>query len=205
MNKVINLVLFLIFVCAILFLQRDLNADNTSIPNHYVLKETPVKVIWREDVYDKDLKEKVNTIKLNENYFANISEPEKAVLGYLATTIGNECYSDGNKSNIKCKILSALNLSYQCSEANKTFLRGWFQGNAEIMSQVENCVAKPTSPVIEKTFDEVTISANANMINVKIKGLNLNFKDGTSQRWSEDMSFQVSDNRLVLLDRKKKD
>src|SRR5438034_6895971 len=99
MNKVINLVLFLIFVYAVLFLQRDLNADNTSIPNQYVLKETPVKVIWREDVYDKDLKEKVNTIKLNENYFANISEPEKAVLGYLATTIGNECYSDGNKSN----------------------------------------------------------------------------------------------------------
>ena len=201
MKTILRLTILAALLSSIILIHSSLNAGSSSIKD-YNLRDTTIKVIWREDVLDKDLKEKVNSIKLNENYFANISDPEKAVLGYLASTIGNECYSDGSKSNIKCKILSALNLGYQCSEANKTFLRGWFKDNPQILSRIENCKPKPTSPVVEKTFDEVTVSTKGDMVKVNVKGLILDFKENTTRRWTEDMSFKVNEDKMSLLDNK---
>lgn len=56
--------------------QNILNINSSSEVLH--------KVIWREDIYDPSLKAKVNVIKIDDSYFAGISGPEKAVLGYLA-------------------------------------------------------------------------------------------------------------------------
>lgn len=161
------------------------------------------KVIWREDVYDPSLKAKVNIIKIDDNYFAGISGPEKAVLGYLASTIGNECFAEGNKQNVKCKILTALNLGYQCSEESKTYLKSWFRDDAAIVSQIENC--KPTiASTVEKTFDEVKISSADNVIKVELKGLKLNIKENSASKWSESMSFKVDGDKVSLTERTKK-
>lgn len=176
--------------------QNILNINSSSEVLH--------KVIWREDVYDPSLKAKVNVIKIDDSYFASISEPEKAVLGYLASTIGNECFTEGNKQNVKCKILTALNLGYQCSEESKTFLKSWFRDDAAIVSQIENC--KPTiASTVEKTFDEVKISSADNVIKIELKGLKLNIKENSASKWSESISFKVSDNNLTVVERKKTD
>ncbi|HMQ78527.1 MAG TPA: hypothetical protein PKE39_16245 [Ignavibacteria bacterium] len=198
---------YIIFTAALLILsvlvQNDLSANDNSQHKVYVTQNTLQKIVWREDIYDPNLKGTVNVIKLDDNYFANISGPEKAVLGYLASTIGNECYADGSKQNVKCKILSALNMGYQCSEESKTFLKNWFRDDAVIVSQVEKC--KPTLPTtIEKTFDEVKISSADNKISVELKGLKLNIKENSVSRWSESMTFRVEGDKVSLTERTKK-
>ena len=202
MERAMQIGISIVILMTVVFIYTSLNAENLKQTDH-VLKDTTVKVIWREDVFDKELKEKVNVIKLNDNYFANITEPEKAVLGYLGSTIGNECYYEGEKSNVKCKILTALNLGAQCSEANKTFLKSWFKDDKEIADQIENCKPKAVSSVLEKTFDVVTISTNSSTIKVKIQGLNLDFKKENTYKWTEDLSFRVNEDKLSLIERKK--
>lgn len=203
-KKIFAAGVFLVSLFTISFvLQGSLKADNISDRQAYVESGVMLKVIWREDVYDASLKGTVNVIKLDESYFSGITEPEKAVLGYLASTIGNECYAETGKQNVKCKILTALNMSYQCSEENKTFLKNWFRDDASIVSQIENC--KPTVPsTVEKTFDEVKISTADNTIKVELKGLKLNIKENTASKWSESLSFKVDGDKLTLLERTKK-
>lgn len=203
-KKIFAAGVFLVSLFTISFvLQGSLKADNISDKQAYVESGVMLKVIWREDVYDASLKGTVNVIKLDESYFSGITEPEKAVLGYLASTIGNECYAETGKQNVKCKILTALNMSYQCSEENKTFLKNWFRDDASIVSQIENC--KPTVPsTVEKTFDEVKISTADNTIKVELKGLKLNIKENTASKWSESISFKVDGDKLTLLERTKK-
>lgn len=202
-----KLLAYILFTAALLILsvlvQNDLSANDSSQHKVYVTQNTLQKIVWREDVYDPNIKGTVNVIKLDDNYFASISGPEKAVLGYLASTIGNECYADGSKQNVKCKILTALKLGYQCSEESKTYLKSWFRDDAVIVSQVEKC--KPTLPTtIEKTFDEVKISSADNKITVELKGLKLNIKENSVSKWSEALSFKVDGDKVSLVERTKK-
>ena len=197
---------YIIFTAALLIIsllvQNDLRASGNEEHEVYVTQNTLQKIVWREDIYDPAIKGTVNVIKLDDSYFANIPGPEKAVLGYLASTIGNECFADG-KQNVKCKILSALNIGYQCSEESKTFLKGWFRDDAAIVSQIENC--KPTLPSsVEKTFEEIKISSADNIINVELVGLKLNIKENSASKWSEKMSFKVDGDKVSLLERTKK-
>jgi hypothetical protein len=206
-NNIRKVIGYIIFTAALLMisflLQNDLRAGSSSEHKVYVMQNTPQKIVWREDIYDPSLKAQVNVIKIDENYFAKVTEPEKAVLGYLASTIGNECYADGSKQNVKCKILTALNLGYQCSESNKSFLKNWFRDDAVIVSQIENC--KPTLPsTIEKTFEEVKINTADNTIKVEIKGLKLNIKENSVSKWSENLSFKVDGDKVSLIERTKK-
>src|SRR5690606_19473377 len=111
------------------------------------LTDKKVKFLWREMQYLEDLNGEFNVITLDEEYIKTISEPEKAALAYVATFIGNECVWDGNanenRSNLKCKILWALDLGYQCSPQHLDFLRFWFRSNEDILKELENC---PTTP-----------------------------------------------------------
>jgi len=203
-KKFLGYVLFFAALFALSFLvSQDLTAGDKTDKQVYVTSGALQKVVWREDVYDPDIKGNINVIKLDENYFSKVSDPEKAVLGYLASTIGNECYADGGKQNVKCKILSALNLGYQCSESNKSFLKNWFRDDAVIASQIDNC--KPTLPQsVEKTFEEVKISTADNTIKVELKGLKMNIKESSVSKWSESLSFKVEGDKISLVERKKK-
>ncbi|HRE11935.1 MAG TPA: hypothetical protein PK605_13140 [Ignavibacteria bacterium] len=208
-KKFLGYVLFFAVLIVISFLlHNDVAANNNNGALYFNSdvtsgSEVLQKIIWREDIYDPSLKANVNVIKIDDNYFAGISGPEKAVLGYLASTIGNECFADGSMQKVKCKILSALNLGYQCSEESKAFLKNWFREDALIVSQIENC--KPTlASTVEKTFDEVKISSEDNVIKVQLKGLKLNIKENTAGKWSESISFKVDGDKVSLTERKKK-
>jgi hypothetical protein len=203
-TKFLGYILFFTSLFVISFLLHNDVSANYNSNNPYIINSSVLqKIVWREDVYDPAIKGNVNVIKLDDNYFANISGPEKAVLGYLASTIGNECFADGSMQNVKCKILTALNLGYQCSQESKSFLKNWFRDDAEIVSRIENC--KPTlASTIEKTFDEVKISSESNVIKVELKGLKLNIKENTASKWSESMSFKVDGDKVTLQERTKK-
>lgn len=204
-NRILGYLVFggVILIFTLLLQSSGGAAGNNFSSINTVTKTSGQKVVWREDIYDPGINGKVNVIKLDDNYFANISGPEKAVMGYLASTIGNECYAEGSKENVKCKILTALNLGYQCSEETKSFLRSWFRDDAAVVKQIDNC--KPTiATTVEKTFDEVNISTADNNIKVELKGLKLNIKENSASKWSETISFKVDGDKIFMTERIKK-
>jgi hypothetical protein len=203
-KKIFTVFFFIISIVTLgVLFQNSLKADNFSDKMNYVTAGTMQKIVWREDVYDASVNGNVSVIKLDENYFSGITEPERAVLGYLASTIGNECFAETGKQNVKCKILSALKLGYQCSEENKSFLKSWFRDDASMISRIENC--KPTIPsTIEKTFEEVKISTEDNTIKVELKGLKLNIKENSASTWRESLSFKIDGDKISLIERTKK-
>lgn len=178
-------------------------SEGYDISGGWKLNDTTIRAVWREDVYDQKMKENVNVIMLNYDYFGSLSQPERAVFAYLASTIGNECYNEG--AGVVCKLLTALDMGTQCSEQNKKFLSAWFANEPEIIKQVENC--KPTLPgtTTERTFDAVKVSTSGSTIKVNIKGLILNIKESSVSKWSENITFKIEGDNLKVAERTKKD
>ena len=126
------------------------------------LKDTTVKFLWCAKRYNEELQDTVNSIFINEDYCKTITDPERAALGFVATFIGNECWWDDeakdDRSNLKCKILTALNLGYQCSEQHLGFLRKWFRNDKESLMKLEDCPTTPYTSTIQDTFKEINIT-----------------------------------------------
>jgi len=175
------------------------SGNNNSLINTFQLKDTTQKVAWREEVFDSKLKQTVNSMVINESYFAGVTDAEKAALGYLATFIGNECRQDGN--NVQCKILAALNLSYQCSETNKEFLKKWFANEPDLIAEIEAC---KTSSTAQSTFDRITVITRDDVIKVKYSAMSADVKDNKFEQWTEELTFSVSGDKLDLVKRIKK-
>lgn len=166
-------------------------SDSISFLNSELNASKRVKFLWMEEKYWEEFDMKINSIFLNEEFIKTISDAEKAAIGYLATGIGNECDWDGkteeDRSNLKCKILSALNLGYQCSEQHLGFLRKWFINDKEAISSLENCGTMPFTSTIQNSFEEIILEKDGDTIKIfcKIKGLN----SRESQSWSSSNIF----------------
>ena len=108
MNRFFVLFYILFFSCN--NLNKETRKTQTLIINN-ILKDTTIQIIWREWKYDSVSKDTNNTIVLNNQYFENLSDPERAAIGYIATFIGSECWWDGDikpdSSNLDCKVLKA--------------------------------------------------------------------------------------------------
>lgn len=172
--------------------------------NPLKLVDKKVKFLWRETHYVEEYKTDINYIILNEEYIRTISEPEKAALAYVATFIGNECEWDGkpdNRSNLKCKILWALDLGYQCSQTHLGFLRSWFKNNDGIMKELENCPTTPDGATVQDTFDEIQIEVKGNKITVFFNANGFNSREGKSWNWTETHFFEFNENELILINK----
>src|SRR5690606_1883677 len=167
------------------------------------LQNKEIKFLWRETIYDKQLEAEINTIVLNEEYIRNITEPEKAVLAYIATFIGNACEWDGrannDRSNLKCKILWALDLGYQCSHKHLDFRRFWFRNEEEIKKELMNCPTTPDGATVQDTFDEINLAVDENRIAVSFKVSGFNLRENKSWRWAETQEFEFKESALWLL------
>lgn len=167
------------------------------------LTDKKVKFLWREMQYVEDLDGEFSVIILDEEYIKTISEPEKAALAYVATFIGNECVWDKNanenRSNLKCKILWALDLGYQCSPKHLDFLRFWFRNNKDILKELENCPTTPDGATVQDTFDEIELEIEGNMITIFFKANGFNFREGKSWSWTNKHFFEFKDNELILI------
>lgn len=167
------------------------------------LTNKKIKFLWRKDLYNKELKIEVNNIVLNENYIKTITEPEKAALAYVATFIGNECEWDGqvteSRSNLRCKILDALGLGYQCSNPHLDLLRFWFRNDKDIIKELENCPTIPDGATIQNTFDEINLEVKGNQIIISFKISGMNMRESISYHWSEKHTYEFKGNELQLL------
>ncbi len=180
-----------------------LNSINKDIIK-YNLTDKSVRVLWRETKYSEEYKTDINTIVLDENYLSTISEPEKAVLGLASTFIGNECEWDGkadeNRSNLKCKVLWALNLGYQCSPSHLDFLRKWFRGDKEIIESLEACPTMPDGATIQDTFDEINMDVKGSQIIISFKASGFNLREARGWDWTEKHTYKLEGDQLLLVD-----
>lgn len=179
-----------------------------SLPNKQPADKS-VKFLWRADKYDEQLKENFSALFIEENFCKTITDPEKAALGYVATFIGNECNWDGdpkdNRSNLKCRILSSLNLGYQCSEEHLGFLRRMFKNDTQVLQELnsENCPTSPDGATIQDTFDEILLTVNGNTILVSFKVTGVNLRDGESWTWNETDHFLIEKEGIKLVGKDK--
>ena len=182
--------------------------ENTLARN-FRLTDTTVKFLWRANRYDEVVKDTFNSIFIDENFCKTISDPERAALGYVATFIGNECNWDGNfkddRSNLKCTILTALNLGYQCSQKHLGFLRQLFKNDPKVLEEVktDNCPTTPDGATIQNTFDEITLTVKGNEILIFFKASGINSREDDSWSWTETDHFQVDGENIKLIKKDK--
>lgn len=149
------------------------------------------------------------SIVINEEFCKTITEPERAALGYVATFIGNECNWDRDNtdgsSNLKCKILTALNLGYQCSDRHLGFLRQMFKNDTKVVEELksDNCPTTPDGATIQDTFDEITLTVKRNEILVFFKASGINLREGDSWSWTETDHFQLDKDNIKLIKKDK--
>ena len=172
------------------------NSNQGTSSKNYILKEQSLTFFSRDTN---------SAIVINEHFCKTITEPERAALGYVATFIGNECNWEGevaaDRSNLKCRILTALNLGYQCSEKHLGFLRQMFKNDTQVLEQLktENCPTIPDGATIQETFDEITLRIKGNEILVFFKASGINMREGVSWSWTETDHFKFDRDNIKLV------
>ncbi len=205
--KLIYLLLGILILASCGVSDTNTNTNNTS--ESKIAKSSPknksVKFLWRDMKFDSTLNDTFNSIFINKDYLDIMTEPEKAALGYVATFIGNECWWDDkandDRSNLDCKIITALGLGYQCSEKHLGFLRKWFTRDKQIMSELEssNCPTIPFTATSQTTFEEINLTTKNDTIIVAYKASGVNVREQATWEWSESDYFLVAAGGLSLI------
>jgi hypothetical protein len=197
----------LLYITTLIFLtscgQTKSNTDKNEVANidtidAFTLTDKTVNFLWRDSSA---------SIVINENFCKTITDPEKAALGYVATFIGNECWWEGDYSdkrdNLKCEILTALNLGYQCSDKHLGFLRLWFKNDTTAIKELETCPTTPNTSTIQDTFDEIILTTKGNQITVFFKASGVNMREEQSWNWTETDYFQLDNDKIKLIKQEK--
>ncbi|CAM3124392.1 hypothetical protein [Flavobacterium frigoris] len=205
MKYLILTILTLLISCAKKNESENLTTDSKTIEIETLFKMTDksVKFLWREDEYDKELKDTVNTIFINQEYCKKISEPEKAALGFVSSFIGSECDWDGepNKKydNLSCKINTTLNLGYQCSETHLSFLRKWFKNDKKSLKRLTDCSAIPYTASSQETFDYINILTKGDTIIITFRASGVNMRNEESWSYKEEDTFVLKKDNLFFV------
>ncbi|MBK7741159.1 MAG: hypothetical protein IPI42_11575 [Saprospiraceae bacterium] len=167
------------------------NADTTKT---FALADKTVKFLWRDSNA---------SIVINKEFCKTISDLEKAALGYIATFIGSECWWDGDytdkRDNLKCEILTALDLGYQCSDKHLGFLRRWFKNDMTALQELEDCPTTPNTATIQESFVEIVLTTKGNEIAVFFKADGVNMREEKGWSWSETDYFQLDHDNIKLI------
>lgn len=171
------------------------------------LNNKNVKILWRDTVYDEELKTDINIIVLNKDYQKNITEPERAALGYISTFVGNECEWDGrnpneSRSNLECKLLTYLDLGYQCSDRYLDFLNQWFSKDSVSIEKLKRCTTIPNGATMQSTFDEILLETNTQnqIITITYKVKVINVRESSVIRYITTDIFKYNSEGIILVD-----
>jgi len=184
---------------------REMAIDAQGI----ISENKSVKFLWREDKFDESLNQTFYSIAINKSFTNTMSDQEKAALGYVASFIGNECDWDGkaneDRSNLKCEILTALNLGYQCSETHKGFLKQWFAKDSVTLKKLKTCVTIPFTATSQSTFDEIIITTNTveNTISINYKASSVNMRESKGWDWTQTDNFEYDMENIKLISSQK--
>ena len=161
------------------------------------------RFLWREQVYDTDLRDSVSMIVIDQTLADKLTDAERAALGYVVTFIGSECDWDGKAneefSNLKCKALSALELGYQCSDQHLSFLQNWFRNDQDVLKRLAACPRVPYTASNQQTFDEVYLTTQSDTIQVWFRASGMNVPSNTAWKWTEQNVFSVQDGAINLV------
>lgn len=189
---------------------KKTNCIENSYENPIFTKEKLVNktidFLWRKNIFDQRINDTIEEICINISFCKTISEPEKAALGYVATFVGSDCNWDGDfkddRSNLKCKILTALNLGYQCSDQHLGFLRKWFKEDKRVLKDLENCPTTPYTANSQNTFTKIRILVKGKEISVYFEAIGVNTREEKSWTWNETDYFYYDNHHLKLLKKK---
>ncbi len=173
-----------------------------TLPGREIHDDKKVQFLWRENIYNEELDDTISSIVIDTAYCRSITGPEKAALAYVATFVGNECWWDGNaardRSNLKCKILTALDLGYQCSDTHFGYLRQWFRDDAKAMLKLEDCPTTPFTATIQETFDSINISVSGDVIIVEFSVTGFNLREDLDWHRKEEITFRSYADKLII-------
>src|SRR5690554_1749876 len=117
--------------------------------------------------------------------------------------IGNECWWDGDytdkRDHLKCEILTALDLGYQCSDKHLGFLKQWFKNDQAALNELEACPTIPNTSTIQDTFDEIILTTKGNEIAIFFKAKGLNMREGKTWNWIQTNYFQLDNDNIKLM------
>ena len=196
--RLLFLLIFLSFSTPF-FSQTLNNQKTTSINEGHQSKATQntyIKILWLD---------KNNTIQLNENYIKTLTNQQRAALGYIVTFIGNECYWDGDKktdeNNLKCKLLTALNLGYQCSDTHLSFLKEWFKEDKKVLEDLQDCKKNESSAKIRDQFIELKMATNKNTIKIIYSAIGIDMVHARKWNWTEESTYSFTKTEIKQTDR----
>ncbi len=134
---------------------------------------------------------------VDEEQVAQLSDPERAAVAYLASSIGSDCEwgvrptwsSDGSikPGKLRCKLTDALELGYQCEEKHHQFVKRWL-GDAT----PAKCAKVPFTAYSQTAFDWLNLTTQGHTIAVSYSA---GFTTGPGRRtwsWSETINFTDS-------------
>jgi hypothetical protein len=172
-------------------------ADITQ-PIQPVIKsaEGLTKILWLEKQFDPEFNAEVKVIRLNQTYFDKIDEAEKAVIGYYATFHGNECWWENDKpnddrSNLRCKIIDALQLGYQCSDMQLDFLKKWFRTQPALVQELDHCPTIPTTSTQQDSFEEIIVERKIDVFTIRFTICAENLRDKITRCYEEVHTFRI--------------
>ena len=180
---------------------------NSPIPSYTSIKEQPKskefkKIVWREEKTDEDGRVK-NSIAIDSSFFKTINDRDKACLGYVVTFVGNECWWDGDQTtdsrdNLKCVLLDALQLGYQCSDTHLDFLRKWFESDARVSKELEDCPTIPFTSTIQNTFREIEFYAEDTFVYIRTKESEVEMRNDYYEEYEKHYEFELKNEQLYL-------
>jgi hypothetical protein len=182
--------------------QTTNSIDADTLPQGDLIRITDegkvVKVLWRD---------KNQHMRINQSYCKTLSDPERAAIGYIATPIGNDCEWDGecnsDRSNLKCVLLWAIDLGYQCSERHLGFLRKWFRNEPKALKELSSCSTTPFTSTFQDTFEEIVLTIKENDIKVFFKASGIHMREELVWDWSENYHFRVANDQLKIISMEK--
>lgn len=172
-------------------------------PEAYTSANKKIRFLWREQVYDADLQDSVSTIVIDQALADQLTDAERAALGYVVTFISSACEWDGEAneefSNLKCRALTALDLGYQCSDQHLGFLQNWFRNDQDVLVRLASCPRVPFTASSQQTFNEVYLTTQGDTIQVWFSASGVNVPMNASWQWTEENTFLVQDNAISLV------
>ena len=110
-----------------------------------------------------------------------------------------------DRSNLKCKVLSELNLGYQCSESHLGFLRHWFREDTKALERLEDCPTTPFTATVQETFDSISIAVEGQSIIVNFSVTGYNIREDLEWHRTEEITFRNAEGKLFIEKEKKFD
>ena len=140
----------------------------------------------------------INIDNVNQQYLSTLDNAEKALLQYYLFAYGNSCNSN-SKNNLKCLLLSKLNIKDECETSQINFLRSWFGNNMLMNLKLNKCPQLPSEGAVKNTIDKIVLSRKVDTLTIVIKVRGVNNLQEKYWDIEQTDSFLIKKNTLVKI------